>query len=150
MDFEIVVDQRVDISWQINGTEVQTDEGETGAIFTKSADAGTWNVSAIATSTETGLSSMHTWIWEVTATETEAREETPTPTSAPWETPKPGLTPTLEPGETAEPTAPPGAEGKEEATPESAVPGFEAVFAIVAMSGVAYILLQTRRRGKER
>ena len=158
MTFEIAVeDQEVDISWRINGTEVQVDEGETEAVFTKSADAGTWNVSAIATSTKTGLSSMHTWIWSVTATSTEAPEETPTPTPtlAPGEMAKPKATPTLAPGETAKPavtpssaegkpkpTAPPGAEGK-------ATPGFEAVFAIVALTGIAYILLQTRRRGKE-
>ena len=54
--FGITVDQEVDISWQINGTEEQTDEGEAKAEFTKSAVAGTWNISAIATSTETGLS----------------------------------------------------------------------------------------------
>jgi hypothetical protein len=66
--FEISVDQEVDISWQINGTEMQTDEGVTKAAYTNtSAVAGTWNLSAIATSTETGLSSMHTWIWSVTA-----------------------------------------------------------------------------------
>jgi hypothetical protein len=54
--FEISVDQEVDISWQINGTEMQTDEGVTKAAYTNtSAVAGTWNVSAIATSTETDL-----------------------------------------------------------------------------------------------
>ena len=154
-DFEITVDERVDISWQINGTEVQTDKDVTGAIFTKSADAGTWNVSTIATSTETGLSSMHTWIWSVTSTETEALEETPTPTptSAPGVTPSP--TPTLAPGETAKPatepalpkptpkpTAPPGTEAKP--TPEVEEPGFEAVFAIIGIVAIAYVLLRKR------
>jgi cell division septation protein DedD len=142
LSFEVTVDQRVDISWQINGTEVQTDEDITGAIYTNtSAVAGTWNVSAIATSTETELSSMHMWIWSVASTETEALEETPTPTptSAPGVTPSP--TPTLAPGETAKtalpkptskPTAPPSAEAKPTPTPE--VPGFEAVFAIAVMT----------------
>ena len=142
LSFEVTVDQRVDISWQINGTEVQTDEDITGAIYTNtSAVAGTWNVSAIATSTETELSSMHMWIWSVASIETEALEETPTPTptSAPGVTPSP--TPTLAPGETAKPalpkptpkpTAPPSAEAKPTPTPE--VPGFEAVFAIAVMT----------------
>jgi hypothetical protein len=79
--FEIIIDQEVDISWQINGTEMQTDEGVTKAAYTNtSAVAGTWNVSAIATNTETRLSSTHTWIWSVTPASTEASEGTPTPT----------------------------------------------------------------------
>jgi hypothetical protein len=69
---------------------MQTDEGVTKAAYTNtSAVAGTWNLSAIATSTETGLSSMHTWIWSVTAESTEASEGTPTPTLAPGVTPTP-------------------------------------------------------------
>ena len=159
MTFEIEVDPEADISWQINGTEVQTDEGETESDFKKDADAGIWNVSVIATSTETGLSSMHTWIWSVTATETEEPEGTPTPTPtlAPGETPKPKATPTLAPGETAKPaatpssaegkpkpTAPPGTEEKAKPTPKSAVPGFEVVFAIIGMLSTAYILQRRR------
>ena len=145
MTFEITVDQEVDISWRINGTEAQTDESETETEFTKSAVAGTWNVSVIATSTETGLSSMHTWIWSVTPTSMEAPEETPTPTptSAPGVTPSP--TPTLAPGETPlqeatpvvkpKPTVTPTAPPKEATpTPKPAVPGLEAVFAIAAMT----------------
>jgi hypothetical protein len=97
----VTVDQEADISWQINGTEVQTDEGVTEAEFTRSAVAGTWNVSAIATSTETGLSSMHTWIWSVTPTPTLAPgvTPTPTPTPTPAATPSPGqvVTPTVMP-----------------------------------------------------
>jgi len=163
--FKIEVDQESDISWQINGTEVKTEEGKTESEFTRSAEAGTWNVSVIATSTETGLSSMHTWIWSVTPIETEVPGETPAPTPtpaptlAPGETPKPKATPTLAPGETptpaptgpavkptVTPTAPP-----EEATPtpKPAAPGFEAVFGIAAMSGIAYLLLKRRGRGKE-
>ena len=162
MTFEIEVDQEVDISWQINGSEVKTEEGKTESDFKKDADAGTWNVSVIATSTATGLSSMHTWIWPVmaTSTETEAPKvtPTPTPTSAPGVTSKPSPTSTLAPGETAKPAAPSSsAEGKpkptakptappEEGTPtpNPAVPGFEAIFAIAAVLAIAYVL---RRRG---
>jgi hypothetical protein len=149
--FEISVDQEVDISWQINGTEEQTDEGVTKAEFTKSAVAGTWNVSAIATNTETGLSCMRTWIWSVTPASTEASEGTPTlaptlapgvtPTSTPKATPSPGqavkVTPTVKPTSTpkSKETAP---------TPTSKTPGFEAIFAIAVMSAIAYILVRRR------
>jgi hypothetical protein len=92
--FNISLNQISVISWQINGTEVQTNESVTEASFTKTADIGSWNVSAIATNSTTGLSDMHTWIWNVTRTtivtptevvgeippvETEV-EATPTPT----------------------------------------------------------------------
>ena len=145
MTFEITVDQRVDIIWQINGTEVQTEESVTGSIFTKSADAGTWNVSAIATSTETGLSIMHTWIWSVASASTETLEVTPTPTPtlAPGETPTPTPTSTLAPGVTPKPTKTPAATPTP--TPKPAVPGFGAIFAIVGLVAIAYIL----RRRKE-
>ena len=147
--FEIIVDQEVDINWQINGTEVQTEEGEKEAEFTRSAVAGTWNVSAIATSTETGLSSMYTWIWSVTAESTEASEGTPTLTLAPGVTPTPTAKATPTPGQTvkATPTAKPTStpKSKETApTPTSKTPGFEAIFAIAAMSAIAYILVRRR------
>ncbi len=159
MDFEITVDHRVDISWQINGTEVQKEEDVTGSFFTKSAEVGTWNVSVIATSTETGLSSMHTWIWSVTPTETEAPEETPTPTPTLAPEGRPTPAPTLAPGETPlreatpavkptpKPTAPP--EKEPTPTPESGVPGFEAVFAIAMVIAVAYILRRKRREMRD-
>jgi len=147
--FEITVDQEVDISWQIKGTEEQVDEGVTKAEFTRSAVAGTWNVSAIATSTETGLTSMHTWIWSVTAESTEASEGTPTPTLAPGETPTPTPKATPSPGQTVKatptvkPTSPP--KSKETTpTPTSKTPGFEAIFAIAAMSAIAYVLAKRR------
>ena len=160
MTFEITTDQKVDISWQMNGTEVQTDGDITGAIYTNTnAVAGIWNVSAIAISTETGLSTMRTWIWSVASASTEALGVTPTstPTLAPGETPKPATT--LAPGETPKPTAtpaikptpkptaPPTTEGKPTPTPtpKPAVPGFEAVVAIAVMSAIAYVL----RRKKE-
>jgi PGF-CTERM protein len=145
--FEISADQEVDISWQINGTEVQADEGEKEAEFTKSAVAGTWNVSVIATSTETGLSSMHTWIWSVTPTSTEEETPTPTPTLAPGvtSTPTPKATPTgqaVKATPTVKPTSTP--KSKEATpTPTSKTPGFEVVFAIAALAAIAYVL---RRR----
>ena len=59
--FNISVSQIADIRWQINGTEVQTNERVAEAVYTNaSAVIGTWNVSAIATNTTTGLSDMHT------------------------------------------------------------------------------------------
>ena len=149
--FEISIDQEVDISWQINGTEVQVDEGVTKAEFTRSTVAGTWNVSAIATNTETDLVSTHTWIWSVTPASTEASEGTPTPTptlaqgvtstSTPTSkaTPTPGQTVKVTP--TAKPTSTP--KSKETApTPTSKTPGFEAIFAIAVMSAIAYILVR--------
>ena len=148
--FEISVDQEVDISWQINGTEMQTDEGVTKAAYTNtSAVAGTWNVSAIATNTETDLVSTHTWIWSVTAESTEASEGTPTPTLAPGVTPSPTPKATPSSGQTvkATPTAKPTStpKSKETApTPTSKTPGFEAIFAIAAMSAIAYALVKRR------
>ena len=153
--FEIEVDQKADISWQINGTEVQKDEDVTGAIYTNtSVAAGTWNLSAIATNTETGLSSMHTWTWSVTPASAESSEGTPTPTP----TLTPGVTQTPTPkatsssGQTVKstPTVKPMSTPKSEGTtptttPTPETPGFEAVFAIAAMSAIAYALGRRRR-----
>nr|QNO52718.1 hypothetical protein JLLPAJDC_00029 [Methanosarcinales archaeon ANME-1 ERB6] len=120
--FNITVNQIADISWQINGTEVQINESTREAVFTNtSAVIGTWNVSAIATNTTTELSDMHTWIWSVTLT----APVTPTPTLAPGETP----TPTLAPGETPKPATP-----TPTPTPKPAIPGFEVIFVIAAMT----------------
>ena len=149
--FKISVDQEVDISWQINGTEVQVDEGVTKAEFTRSAVAGTWNVSAIATNTETRLSTMRTWIWSVTSTATEASEgtSTPTPTLAPGVTPTPTPKATSSPSQAvkATPTVKPTPTPKSKATtptPTSKTPGFEVIFAIAAMSAIAYALVKRR------
>ena len=145
--FEIIVDPEVDLSWQINGTDVQVDEGVTKAEFTRCAVAGTWNVSAIATSTETGLVSTHTWIWSVTPASTGASEGTPTPTLAPGVTPSPTPKATSSPGQavkatpTVKPTSTPKSKGP---TPTSKTPGFEAIFAIAVMSAIAYILVRRR------
>ena len=147
--FNISIDQIAAVSWQINGTEVQTNESVTEASFTNtSAVVGTWNVSAIAISTTTGLSDTHTWIWSVTATAT----VTPTPTEVvgeipPAETETEGTpTPTLTPRVTSNPTAaPPTEKNPTPAATPTAVPGFEAVFAIAVLLAIAYIL---RRRGE--
>ena len=66
----------------------------------------------------------------------------PTPTLAPGETAKPTTKPAL-PKPTAKPTAPPT--GEEKPTPEAEEPGFEAVFAIAVILGIAYILLRRKR-----
>ena len=147
--FNIIVDQMADISWQLNGTEVQTNESTRKAVYTNtSAVIGTWNVSAIATNTTTGLSDMHTWIWSVTLT----AFVTPTPTLAPEVTPTP--TPTLapkvasKPKPTPTPTRTPAATLK--STPKPAVPGFEAIFAIAVIPAIAYILRRRNPFSKEK
>lgn len=65
--FSITIDQVVNVTWLINGTQVKPiNESVTEASYTNtSAEVGTWNVSAIATSVTTGLSAMQTWIWIV-------------------------------------------------------------------------------------
>ena len=146
--FEIIVDQEVDISWQIDATELQVAEGVTKAACTNtSAVAGTWNVSAIATNTETQLSTMRTWIWSVTSTATEASEGTPTPTLASGVTPSPTPKAMSSPSQAvkATPTVKSMSTPKsEEPTQTSKTPGFEAIFAIAAMSAIVYILRRQR------
>jgi hypothetical protein len=137
--FNISVNQIADISWQINGTEVQTNGTVTEAAYTnKSAVIGTWNISVIATNTTTGLSDMHTWIWSVKPTVT----VTSTPTRALGVPP----TPEAKTEGITTPTATPATAGKPTPTPTSkpTVPGFEAIFAIAVMSAIAYILLRLR------
>ena len=135
--FTTSVNQIADISWQINGSVVQTNESVTEAAYTNtSAVIGSWNVSAIATNTTTGLSDMHSWIWHVTLT------ATPAPTLAPRVTPAPtrapGVTPTPKSAATTRPTT---ARPKSTPTPKPA--GFEAIFAI-AMLAIAYMLVRKR------
>jgi hypothetical protein len=141
--FNISVNQPADISWQINGTEVQTNESVTDAVYTNTrTGVGTWNVSAIATSTTTGLSDIHTWIWRVTATPAVNITSTPTPTSAVALTPL--LTPTpkskLSPRPTSIATPTPAKSAK------PALPGFELVFALAAIFAVAYLRLHRKKR----
>ena len=157
--FAISIDQSVDIVWQLNGTEVQTDEDVTEASYTNaSAVSGIWNVSAIGTSRETGLSDMHTWVWKVTP----ALATTPTPvvniTATPSPTPSASstsksvpsvaLTPTPTPTPTPVPAqaSTPKTEEKQKSEADGApVPGFEVVLAVVGLLAVMYLL---RRKEK--
>ncbi|MBN1761942.1 MAG: hypothetical protein JW878_02520, partial [Methanomicrobia archaeon] len=60
--FSISTDQIVDVSWLINGTEMQTNTSVTDASYTAtSTEIGLWNVSAVA-SNQNGTA-MHTWLW---------------------------------------------------------------------------------------
>lgn len=62
--FNITVDQTVNVSWQINGTEVLNPSSETESTYTNtSAVIGTWNVSAIVDNVNG--TDMQTWIWNV-------------------------------------------------------------------------------------
>jgi hypothetical protein len=64
--FNITINQTVDVSWQINGTEVQINEKVTEASYTNtSAVVGTWNVFAIVNNANG--TDMQTWTWTVTS-----------------------------------------------------------------------------------
>ncbi|NQE44502.1 hypothetical protein C5S31_00585, partial [ANME-1 cluster archaeon GoMg2] len=66
--FNITVNQTVNVSWLINGTEVQTNESVTEVTYTNtSAAAGTWNVLAIVTNANG--TDMQAWVWNVTSKE---------------------------------------------------------------------------------
>ena len=135
--FNITTNQTADISWQINGTEVQTNESIAEAAYTNaSAVVGIWNVSAIATNTTIGVSDMHTWTWSVTLTPT----ITPTPavniTSTPTPTPSVTPTPTSKPSITPTPVS----------TPTPSPPGFETGLAFAAIFAVAYLLLFRKKK----
>ena len=70
--FTIAVDQVVNVSWQINGTEVGSNTGVTEAAYTNvSAAIGTWNVSAIASNSNG--TDMQTWWWTVKTSAPESR-----------------------------------------------------------------------------
>ena len=63
-EFEIKINQTVNVGWLINGGEVQTNESVTEASYTnKSAVEGIWNVTAIAENQNGTASQM--WIWNV-------------------------------------------------------------------------------------
>ena len=63
--FTIEINQTVNVSWQINGSVVQTNTSVTESSYTNtSASVGTWNVSAIVSNANGA--DMHTWIWIVT------------------------------------------------------------------------------------
>ena len=144
--FNISVNQTVNISWQINGTEVQKNESVTEAAYTNtSAVVGTWNVSVIATNTTDDfvLSDMHTWIWNVTLT----LAATPTPvvniTTTP--TPTPASTPTFSVNVTPTPTPASKSEEKQKPEEEAPVPGFELTMSLVMLIAVAYLLRKRRK-----
>ncbi len=66
--FNIIVNQTVNVSWQMNGTEVQTNESVTEAnLYEHGAATGTWNVSAIVTNANG--TDMQAWVWNVTSKE---------------------------------------------------------------------------------
>jgi hypothetical protein len=121
--FNITVNQTVDISWQINGTEVQTNESVTEATYTNaSAVSGIWNVSVITTPTPA-----------VNIT------TTPTPTAAPIST----STPTLAITPTSTPT--PAEEKKQPGAEETKAPGFELAMSSFILIAVAYLLRKRRK-----
>ena len=62
--FNITVDQIVNVSWMINGTEVFNETGNESEYTNTSAVSGLWNVSVIVEN-ENGTD-MHSWIWNVT------------------------------------------------------------------------------------
>ncbi|KAF5432758.1 CASH domain-containing protein [Candidatus Methanophagaceae archaeon] len=73
--FNVTVNQTVNVSWRINGTEVQLNDGVTEATYTnQSAAEGTWNVSAIVTNANG--TDMQVWVWLVTKVTPEAPEIT--------------------------------------------------------------------------
>ena len=64
--FNITVDQVVNVSWWINGTEVFNQTAVTESTYTNSSAAiGTWNVSVIVSNANG--TAMQTWIWHVTS-----------------------------------------------------------------------------------
>jgi hypothetical protein len=64
--FNITLNRTADVTWFMDGTQVQTDTGTTSASYTNStAAAGTWNVTASATD---GIDTVSkTWNWTVNA-----------------------------------------------------------------------------------
>ena len=64
--FNLILNQTVNVTWYLNGSEVQINESTTDAAYTNtSAAIGTWNVSAVATNNNGTV--MQTWEWVVTA-----------------------------------------------------------------------------------
>ncbi len=63
--FNITVNQTVNVTWYINGTEISSQTGVTESTFTNTAIPGTWIVNSTA-STANGTASKE-WIWTVDA-----------------------------------------------------------------------------------
>jgi PGF-pre-PGF domain-containing protein len=62
--FNIIVNQTVNMTWYINGTNVQTNTSTTTATYTNtSASVGIWNVSVVVNNTNGN--DTETWIWNV-------------------------------------------------------------------------------------
>ncbi len=62
--FNIIINQTVNVSWQINGTEVFNETGVTKSSYTNtSASRGTWIVNVTATNANGMIS--HEWTWTV-------------------------------------------------------------------------------------
>ncbi|KAF5432432.1 PKD repeat-containing protein [Candidatus Methanophagaceae archaeon] len=62
--FNVTVNKQVNVSWQINGTEVQRNETVTEATYTnQSAVNGTWTVSAVVSNANG--TAIQTWLWHV-------------------------------------------------------------------------------------
>jgi PGF-CTERM protein len=75
--------------------------------------------------------------WDGADVRISGEEKEPAPTPVEEAPPTEKTTPT--------PTAPPSPEEKPTSTPKPSVPGFEAVFAIIGMLSIAYILQRRRR-----
>ena len=144
--FDISINQIVNVIWLINGTKVFTEYGVNESVYTNSAVAGTWNVSAIASNSEG--TAMHRWTWNVThapprrdggdGTYSPGWGETATPTVTPIATPT--ATPTVTP---TAPTKPAVAE--ETPTKKKGIPGFTAVFVVAGLLAIAYLMLHAER-----
>ena len=64
--FNITINQPVNVSWQINGTVVQSNKSVTESSYMNmSAGIGTWNVSAVVSNANG--TDMQTWVWSVTS-----------------------------------------------------------------------------------
>jgi 5-hydroxyisourate hydrolase-like protein (transthyretin family) len=62
--FNITVSQTVNVSWQINGSEVQPNTTVTEALYmNSSAEVGTWNITAVAMNING--TAQQTWVWIV-------------------------------------------------------------------------------------
>ncbi len=80
--FAIITDQTVNVSWLLNGTEVQINTSVKNASYTNTSPIiGSQNITAIA-SNENGTV-VQTWIWNVLPVTTPTPSPTPCPTPSP-------------------------------------------------------------------
>ena len=83
----------MNVSWLLNGTEVQINESVTEASYTNTSPAvGTWNVSAVVTNENGTVSRM--WLWNVSLQVSPTPSPTPIPAPTPTPGPKPSPSPT--------------------------------------------------------